>query len=148
MIAFHPPLSGFPLACLSLQIVAEALSLFASTRRICSGPRAFLVSSTVLSCLLVFLSGYQASSALGDLSPVAQETLATHHAIARLVVINALLMGAFFFVSHIASHGKRIFIALYGVTLLVQVALTLLVGYHGGALVFTHGLGVASVGGR
>jgi hypothetical protein len=58
------------------------------------------------------------------------------------LLVNALLLGTFAWLEARATHGKRVLSLLYSVTLIVQLGLTLFVGYLGGGLVFTHRLGV------
>lgn len=139
MVALHPPLSGFPLTSVSLLIVAEILI------RRGSAPlylRSFLVCATVASCLVAFLSGYQASGSLGELATQAGTALGTHHALGRLLLINSLLVGVFSWVAKRATHGRAVFTALYFLSLGLQLGLTLYVGWLGGALVFDHRLGI------
>lgn len=139
MVALHPPLSGFPLTSVTLLVVAEILI------RRGSAPlylRTFLVLATAASCLVAFLSGYQASGSLGELSTPASEALGTHHALGRLLLVNSLLLAVLSWVAKVATHGRSVFRALYLVSLGLQLALTLYVGWLGGALVFDQGLGV------
>ena len=101
-----------------------------------------LVIITALSTACVFFSGYQASSSLVDMAAVVEAELGTHHAVGRLLLINAIVMATFFRVSRVATHGRAVFRCLYVVTLLLQLLLTVWVGYMGGNLVFHRGLGV------
>jgi len=143
MIALHPPLSGMPLAFIALLACVELLGIRAALREPLKMTRAVLIIAVVVSTVVVFLSGYQASNPLGDLSPEIQAALGTHHALGRLLLINALLLGTFAWLESRATHGKRVLIMLYCVALLVQLGLTLMVGYLGGGLVFSHRLGVS-----
>jgi hypothetical protein len=143
MIALHPPLSGMPLAFVALLGCVELLRIRAPLREPLKITRAVLIVAVVASTVAVFLSGYQASSPLGDLSPEIQAALGTHHALGRLLLINALLLGTFAWLESRATHGKRVLFSLYSFALLVQLGLTLSVGYLGGGLVFTHRLGVS-----
>lgn len=142
MIALHPPLSGMPLAFVVLLVVVEALRCFCGWRDSLVVTRRVLLIAVIFSTACAFLSGYQASSPLGDLSVEVQDALREHHAYGRLLLINSLLMGTFAWIAARAVHGKRGISALYVMTLLVQLALTLWVGYLGGSLVFERGLGV------
>lgn len=101
-----------------------------------------LVIITAVSTACVFFSGYQASSSLADMVPAVEAELGTHHAAGRLLLINGLVMAAFFRVSRVATHGRAVFRCLYFVTLFLQLVLTVWVGYMGGNLVFHRGLGV------
>jgi uncharacterized membrane protein len=102
------------------------------------------ILAVVLSTVFAFLSGYQASSPLGDIPPHIQEALGSHHAYGRLVLVNALLLGTFAWLEGRATHGKTVLSLLYAVALIVQLGLTVFVGYLGGGLVFTHRLGVGA----
>ena len=101
-----------------------------------------LVIMTAIATTCAFLSGYQASSDLVDLAPAVEAELGTHHALGRLLLINSLVMAAFFRVSRSATHGRAVFRSLYFLTLLAHIVLTLWVGHMGGDLVFKRGLGV------
>ena len=142
MMPLHPPLSGMPLAFVVLLVVVEGVRSFASWRDGLRVTRRVLLISVIVSTVSAFLSGYQASSPLGDLSREVQEAVGQHHAYGRLLLINALLMGTFAWIGARAVHGKKGIWVLYVLTLLVQLALTLWVGYLGGSLVFDRGLGV------
>ncbi len=142
MIALHPPLSGMPLAFVALLTLLEVSRLVPSLRSSLRVTRRVLVCAVVVSTIATFLSGYQASSSLGDLNPVVQEELGSHHAWGRILLINSLLMGTFCWLSARATHGRSALSVLYFVALAVQLALSLSVGWMGGELVFGRGLGV------
>ena len=142
MIALHPPLSGMPLAFVVLLVVVEVLGCFGSRRASLVVTKRILLLSVIGATIGAFLSGYQASSPLGDVSPEVQEALGQHHAYGRLLLINSLLMGTFSWIASRAVHGKKGIVVLYVVTLAVQLMLTLWVGYLGGSLVFDRGVGV------
>lgn len=143
MIALHPPLSGMPLAFIALLVVVEVMRCLGAWRERLCVTRTILILSVVVSTVCAFLSGYQASSPLGDLSVEVQDALGQHHAYGRLLLINSLLMGAFSWIAARAVHGKKAMASLYLVTLVIQLGLTLWTGYMGGSLVFDRGLGVA-----
>lgn len=142
MVALHPPLSGLPFGFVTLLAVVELLRLAPSRNESLSTTRRVLIIAIVVSTLATFLSGYQASDSLGDLSPEVQGELGRHHAYGRFLLINALLMGALSWIASRAIHGKRVMMALYIATVIAQLGLTVAVGYMGGALVFERGLGV------
>ena len=143
MIALHPPLSGMPLAFIVMLSCFEIMGVRKTWRGHVKVTRFAAIVAVVASTAVTFLSGYQASSPLGDLSTEIQAALASHHAYGRLLLVNALLMGTFAWVESRAMHGKRVLFFLYLITLITQLGLTILVGYLGGALVFTHRLGVS-----
>lgn len=144
MVAVHPPLSGMPLAFIAMLVCVELLRARRAWRESLRVTRNVAITAVVISTASAFFSGYQASSSLGDLSAEIQGALGDHHAYGRLLLFNALLLGTFAWLESRASHGKGCMFSLYILTLLVQVGLTLLVGYLGGGLVFNHRLGVSS----
>ncbi len=142
MLQFHPPLSGMPLAFVVLLVVVECLKKLRRLAPLLGAVQVVCVLSIMLSTALAFLSGYQASSELGELSdPLALE-LGTHHALGRLLLCNSILLATFFWVARVAVRGAAVFKALYLIFLVSQIVLTLWVGGLGGDLVFEHGLGV------
>jgi uncharacterized membrane protein len=144
MIALHPPLSGMPLAFIAMLACVELLRARTCWRQSLGVTRTVAILGVIASTSLAFLSGYQASSPLGDLPPDIQGALGTHHAYGRLLVVNALLMGTFAWLESRATHGRSVVSLLYFATLIAQLALSVLVGYLGGELVFTHRVGVAA----
>lgn len=143
MVALHPPVSGMPLAFIVMLTCVELSRIRAARRESLRVTRGVVIVAVVVSTVAAFLSGYQASSPLGDLSTEVQSALGTHHAYGRLLLINSLLMGAFALLESRAKHGRGVLFLLYLVTLFAQIGITLLVGYLGGGLVFTHRLGVS-----
>ena len=144
MLAIHPPLSGMPLAFIMLLVVVELIRLRGWMRDRLIVTRDVVVYAVVVSTVCSFLSGYQASSNLGDLAQEVSDALGRHHALGRLLLINAILMLVFHVVSKVAIHGKRLMQWLYFVTVVIQLLLSCWVGYLGGSLVFDRGLGVVS----
>lgn len=142
MISLHPPLSGLPFSFVLLLVGVECARLRRELRDRLAPAVSPLVIITVLSTICTFLSGYQASSTLNELAPVVEAELGTHHAVGRLLVINAIIMATFFRVSRTATHGRQFLRSLYFLTLALQLTLTVWVGYMGGELVFSRGLGV------
>lgn len=138
----HPPLSGMPLAFTVLLLCMEGLCWVPAAARILSAVRQLLVAAVVVSCLAAFLSGYQASSSMGEVSETAEAALGVHHAIGRFVLINAVLLGAFAWLSKVARQRQGLFKAVYLLTLVVQLGLLLWAGSLGGDLVFSHRVGV------
>ena len=106
--------------------------------------RRILILAVVLSTIFAFLSGYQASSPLGEIPADIKSAVGRHHAYGRLLLINALLMVSFAWLGGRALHGRKTLRFLYGVSLVAQLALSLFVGYLGGDLVFGYGVGVTA----
>ena len=144
MIALHPPLSGMPLAFVMLLSCVEAARTWPSLRTKLMVTRRILILAVVVSTILAFLSGYQASSPLGEIPADIQSAVGRHHAYGRLLLINALLMLSFAWLGGRALHGRKTLMFLYGVSLVAQLALSLFVGYLGGDLVFGYGVGVTA----
>lgn len=142
MIQLHPPLSGMPLAFVSLLVILESLRGVPGVSRRLPQIRPLLVLVIVVSSILSFVSGYQASSDLGTLPPVLENELGTHHAVGRFLLINSLLLGTFAWVRGIARRGAAVWSLAYYLFLLGQCVLTVWVGLLGGRLVFEHGFGV------
>jgi uncharacterized membrane protein len=108
------------------------------------GAQAVVVTACVVSSIAAFLSGYQASSDLPDLSPALQDALGGHHAWGRMLLIVCIVMAALFWVSRVATHGRALWASLYYFSLSILIALVLWVGHLGGDLVFQHGMGVSA----
>lgn len=142
MISFHPPLSGLPLAGILLLIAVEVGRLIPRTRIAADQCRGFVVGATMIATVVVFVSGYQASGELPPLSPELELAVGKHHSIGRFLLLNSLTLAAFFFLSRVAIHGRRVLVGLYYLAFALQIILTLWAGSLGGSLVFEYGIGV------
>lgn len=131
-----------PLAFTLLLCCVEVLRQVSSFAKILTAARLLLVSAIVLSSLATFLSGYQASALMGELSEPAEAALGVHHAIGRFVLINSVLLGAFAWLSAVARQRQQLFRGLYVLALVSQLVLVVWVGTLGGELVFSHRIGV------
>jgi uncharacterized membrane protein len=131
-----------PLAFALLLVVAELMRLKSAWQYAGAVMRVAALVACLGSTTAAFLSGYQASNGLPDLAPPVAAALGAHHAWGRVLLVTIVLLCAFAWVARIATHGKRIFDALYYLTLGLYVALVIYVGSLGGALVFKQGLGV------
>jgi uncharacterized membrane protein len=100
------------------------------------------VTAVVVAALLSFLSGYQASSELGTLTPEVEKLLGSHHALGRFYLISAIALAIFHIVGDKARHGKTILSILYYCMVGAVIFLTVRAGGLGGQLVFEHGVGV------
>jgi uncharacterized membrane protein len=141
MVALHPPLSGFPLAFISLLLAMEVLGLTRFARLV-QGCKGVVIGATMLSTAASFFSGYQAVSNLGDLSDVTERLISEHHIIGRLLLFNVIALATSYWIARVAAHGKRFFFLMYYIFLVSQTVLTVWAGYLGGGLVFNHGVGV------
>lgn len=142
MPPLHPPLSGMPLAFTFLLCCVEGLFWLPLASRLLPAARAMLVPAIALSTLATFISGYQASGSMGEISELAEGALGVHHAMGRFVLINSVLLGAFAWLSAVARRNQRLFQSLYFMSLAVQLALVVWTGSLGGDLVFSHRIGV------
>jgi uncharacterized membrane protein len=144
MVQLHPPCSGMPLAFVTLLVVVEFIALCFSKKRV-GGIRNVLVVACLVATAGAFFSGYQASAALGDLNAKQQELLAIHHTLGKLLLFNALFLGTWCFVMAVAKERLHVWRSLYLLALVVQMTVTVWVGFFGGELVFKHAVGVQGV---
>lgn len=142
MIDLHPPISGLPLASIILLVVAELSALSARFGRHAGVLRTVGAAGCLIAVAAAFASGYQASSRIGDLTPQVEAALGWHHFNGRLLLFNSILLVTFFILSRIAKHNRIVFVSLYYLALIIQIALTIMVGFLGGELVFGHGVNV------
>lgn len=141
MIALHPPLSGAPLSFVVLLVMIEALSITRVGRSL-SSFRSVVVVAVVAATFASFFSGYQAVSDLGEIPEATSSLISEHHSTGRLILFNSVFLATTFWISKVATHGRPLFYGMYYVALAVQLALAVWVGFLGGRLVFTHGVGV------
>ena len=142
MISLHPPLSGLPLAAALAITACELFAVFPRFRESARAYRTSAVVGVVVAALLSFLSGYQASSELGPITPEVEKLLGSHHSLGRLYLISAIALAVFHIVGNKARYGKAVLSILYYCLLLVVIFLTVRAGHLGGKLVFEHGVGV------
>ena len=145
MISLHPPLSGLPLAAALAITACELFAVFPRFRERARAYRTSVVVGVVVAALLSFLSGYQASSELGSITPEVENLLGSHHSLGRLYLISAIALAVFHIVGNKARHGKAVLSIFYYCFLIVVVFLTLRAGSLGGKLVFEHGVGVRGI---
>lgn len=148
MIDLHPPLTGLPLAGVLLLLVAEVVRCIPRLRSAGAILRNAAVAGCIVSVLGAFLSGYTASSSAGVLVVAVEDAMSRHHSLGRLLLINSLLLGTFFWLYQRAIRGRGVLMGLYYLTFVVQLIGTLWVGYLGGQLVFEHGVNVRAVSER
>lgn len=143
MIDLHPPASGLPLASVLLLCVAEVLQRVPRLRNPTDTLRTVAVVSCVVAVIVAFVSGYQASSRASDLAPHVEVAMGVHHSFGKALLATSLLLGTFYFLSRIATHGRKLFCGLYYLVFLLQVIGTIWVGTLGGQLVFDYGVNVS-----
>lgn len=142
MNQLHPALSGLPGAFIALLAVVEGACFFRGTQ--CPRPlRSVIVCAVLAATVAAFLSGYQASSALGDLPADVSSELGFHHAVGRFLLIGAFLLAVFAWLAAVARRRQALFRLLYLSALAAQVSVNIWVGLLGGRLVFERGVGVS-----
>jgi uncharacterized membrane protein len=141
----HAIFTGFPLAILLALILFEIFSRFKSNLfnkniNIC---RFFLLAIFLIFTLITFITGYVADWYLPKFSESALITFSNHYFYAKLILFVSLLP---LFLSLIKYHTKKtnnttLEIA-YFLSLIFCITIILIIGYFGGELIFTHGIGV------
>lgn len=144
MLDLHPACSGLPLASAILLVAAEAIALVPRYRLAGERLRTTAVVSALISIAGAFLSGYPASDRAGELHEAVEAAVMAHHSLGRLLLINSFVLGTFFFICRVATHGRGVMTALYYIAAVIHISLTVWVGHLGGKLVFEHGVNVAS----
>ena len=140
MTHLHPALSSFPPVILLLVCGLElaALAGIGDLRRTIR----ILLWLGVPGVLAAVFSGYQASDSANQTFVVADQVIAAHHNIRRLLAFLIVPRAALEWIASKASHGKLMFQSLYRLVLLLCAGLVVYAGYLGGELVFRHGAGV------
>lgn len=146
----HPILSGFPATLVVLLLAAEGFSMLTLAKeepknRELFAIRRFLVIALVVSVVASFLSGYSASNLLGEVTKKHEELISSHHSFGKLVLVNSIVLAAFFWLAQIANHGRIWFRLLYLVALIFQLSLSFVTGSKGGEMVFDHAIGVRNI---
>ena len=144
MLRIHPAISSFPLGLLIVACIIEAW-VFLSKSEKAAWAANFLLFASLISSILTFLSGYQASANTGELTEPVQEFLSNHHAWGRFALISIIVTACFKWMASIATQNKKIFQVIYLIMLCVTLLALIAVSHRGGGLVFDHGVGVASV---
>ncbi len=142
MIDLHPPASGLPLASIILLCVAESMRFVPRVRAVGDTLKTTAVVACVVAAIAAFVSGYQASSRAMELSPHVESAMGWHHSLGKGLLATTLLLATFYYLSRVATYGRRIVSALYYFFLAMYVTLTIWVSTLGGQLVFTYGVNV------
>jgi uncharacterized membrane protein len=142
----HPVLSGFPsgfvLLLLAVECMARTRYCVAIKEPLLSTTRYVCIAAIVVSTAAAFLSGYQASYLAGEIKDADMQLLSLHHAMGRLLLINACLLGVFFWLSRVAKRGGLVCAWCYLACLILQTGIAFYTGLQGGRLVFERGIGV------
>lgn len=137
----HPPLTSFPIVLITLTLAAE-LAALRRPEEIYRRLGFLLLALLAILAPLTYYSGFWASESASRSFSVPQEAIAYHQSYALLFLGSVYVTLLLRWLSDVAVHGKRLFTALYLLSLLASVALVLLTGAGGGKLVFTYGAGV------
>lgn len=146
MIDPHPALAGFALPAFTLLLAYELYTLVKGDEH-----KLLAKAFTLIGCIgtllvgLAFLSGYLAGQNI-EPTDLRAQFIAEHHQWGRLLLISSLIyLGvriAFMFGLVKAALFRIICPALCSVPFM----LAIITGWHGGQLVFKHGVGVYGVG--
>ncbi len=139
--ALHPPLTAFPLVLLCAVATLELIDLLQNNSRSETAARVLLVFYAV-AILAAFFSGYGAGEGASQTFQIKDEAISVHHSVGRILLFLSLPLLGFKFASGTASTMGRVFGVLYGICLVLCIALAMYTGYLGGKLVFEHGAGV------
>lgn len=141
MYNFHPVLSSFPFALLSVCVLLEMCSFFRADQRL-----QFVIGINLslagAGALAAFFSGYQAAELANQSFSVADELISQHHSYGRLLLFAILPCLALKYFSLRASFNKRGFRYAYLGFLAISFGLIIMTGFLGANLVFAHGAGV------
>lgn len=137
----HPALSSFPLPLLTLLIIIE---IFQVTTKSTSYEAAnkLIAWAVLLAVLAAFFSGYQGADFANGAFKVADEVIAQHHLIGKLLLFSAVPTVLAALVRSKAKFGREAFSWIYRILLVISFSLAATAGYLGGNLVFEHGAGV------
>lgn len=131
----HPPLTGFPLAILTLLVVNEMLY-----RRSDRGKtRLFLLGCLVPCTVVTYISGYWG---VDFAKGVSTDLISTHQAYAKFLLLLLFPLALFGILAHLRGTTERWLPGVYYLLLLFALALVIKIGSLGGDLVFVHGAGV------
>lgn len=141
----HPPLSAFPFALTTTVVLSEFCALLTKNELFARGAHYLL-----LFCCLVgvgtYYSGYFSAEAAQASLNVPRDAITTHQSFAKaslILLFIALLLSQLRFV---ATRGRKLFGAAYGVILGCGFGLVVYTGFLGGELVFSYGVGVRIMG--
>lgn len=148
-LPLHPALVHFPIALLICAAFFDALCLV--FRRFLWIDRAATALLTIggLALGAAYLTGERAAEAAAPITGIAQGVVADHEDLALLtlwVTWGAVILKLF--VSYLGRDDLEIHLGIFRLASLVVIfgaaALLILTAYHGGQLVFDHGIGVST----
>lgn len=142
MYNFHPPLSAFPFALITLVALLEIFNFRGTSATFRAAIRVNLFAAGVAT-IAAFLSGYGASEAANQSFTVADEVIARHHFFGRFLLFVIIPCVAVRLIADRAKHGTRLFVGAYYLLLVVSIGLVVYTGFLGGKLVFESGAGVS-----
>jgi len=146
--SIHPVVVHFPITLLLTAALFDAACLV--VRRFLWLDRAAAVLMTLggIGAGVAYLTGRRAAEAAAPVTGVAQGVLADHQDLALLTLYaSGAAIALRLFVSYLGRHDLEVNFGIFRLAALVLVfvaaALLLLTAFHGGQLVFEHGIGVA-----
>ena len=137
----HPPFSAFPTALFTVAFLFEITGQIKQHESIIKLARANLM----LACLFMFFAYFSGLYAADNASisfVVPTEAIKTHHNIGKLLLILCIPTGILSYISYQAKSNKKLFTAIFHLTLASCFLLAIYCGWLGGKLVFKHGAGV------
>ncbi len=143
---FHPVLTTFPFALLSVVVLLELWAAFRASDKL-----QFVISlNLVVACLgigFAFLSGYQASELANKTFVIPDDVISQHHSYGRLALFLTAPCLALKYFSLKATYNRQGFRFAYLGFLALIYAFTIMTGYLGAELVFSYGAGVKATAG-
>ena len=145
--SIHPMVVHFPIALLITAALFEAGCLVFRGFLWLDRAATALMTLGGIGAGVAYLSGERAAEAAAPVAGVAQGVLADHEDLALLTLIACGIAVALrLFVSWLGRHDLEVHLGIFRLAALVavfaSVALLVLTAFHGGQLVFDHGIGV------
>ncbi len=146
--SLHPAVVHFPIALVLTAALVEAGCLVFRRFLWLDRAAAFLMTLGGIGAGVAYLTGERAAEAAAPVTGVAQGVLADHEDLAMLTLIaSGVAIALRLFVSYLGRDDLEVHLGIFRLAALVLVfaaaALIVLTAFHGGQLVFDHGIGVS-----
>ena len=141
----HPSISSFPIAILTLMVIAELAAMFRKDNERYSAIQRFLLLLLCVFAVIVYFSGYWAAEQANQTFHVAEDPVLTHQGYAKFSVLLVIPLVLLFFLRGSSSSSERsgrIISVLFRVWLATCWLFFGWTSALGGGLVFGHGAGV------
>jgi uncharacterized membrane protein len=145
--SLHVLVIHLPIACIFLAPLFDLGCLVFRSRLWLDRTATALYVVAAIGAGAAYLSGHRAASALTEITPAAEATVADHAALALMTLIAASVVAVFrLWVSWLSRNDRRISLGIFRLVALpaavVALALLALTADKGGELVYGHGLEV------